>query len=84
MHASVGMAGLGVPSLAICTDTRLLMVSQIGLNAYYVKDASADVIEDAAETTIRSFKTEQDRLFHLQVETWDSYISVIKEALSYK
>ena len=82
MHASVAMAGIGVPSIAICTDTRLLMASEIGLKTYYVKDARTDVLEDAVEKAGRSRKAEQKRLLLLQGETWESYISVIKAALA--
>ena len=84
MHASVAMAGLGIPSIAICTDTRLLMVSQIGLKTYYVKDTGADVLEDEIERAVNLLKTEQERLLGLQNETWENYISIIKETLSYK
>jgi hypothetical protein len=82
MHASVAMAGIGVPSIAICTDTRLLMVSEIGLKTYYVKDAHTDVLEDAVEKAGLSRKAEQNRLLLLQAETWENYISVIKAALA--
>ncbi|MBN2106046.1 MAG: polysaccharide pyruvyl transferase family protein [Deltaproteobacteria bacterium] len=81
MHASVAMAGLGIPSIAICTDTRLLMVSQIGLATHYVKDVTADGIEDEAENGLKSLRSEQDRLLALQSRTWERYTSAVKEAL---
>lgn len=84
MHASVALAGLGISSIAICTDTRLLMVSQIGLTTHYVKDVNADVLEDETENGVKSVRSERDRLLALQSHTWENYISVIKEALSLK
>lgn len=81
MHASVVLAGLGIPSIAICTDTRLLMVSQIGMPTYYVKDVDVDVLEEEAERMITFRKCEYDRLIALRGQVWNNYISVIKEAL---
>ena len=81
MHASVGIAGLGIPSIAICTDTRLLMVSELGLPIHYVKEASADLLEDETECLLQAWRTEQERLFALQSATWDKYLSTIQEAL---
>lgn len=82
MHASVAMAGLGIPSIAICTDTRLLMVSQIGLPIYYVKDVTPDVLEKEAINGIKSHASEKERLLALQVDTWERYKLVIMETLN--
>jgi polysaccharide pyruvyl transferase WcaK-like protein len=84
MHASIAMAGIGIPSIAICTDTRLLMVSQIGLPTHYVKDINADLLEEETENGINSIRSEQDRLLFLQAQAWENYISVIKETLRLK
>lgn len=81
MHASVAMAGLGIPSIAICTDTRLLMVSQIGLPIHYVKDVSADELEEETENGIAAISLERNRLLSLQDQTWGNYITFVKEAL---
>lgn len=81
MHASIAMAGIGIPSIAVCTDTRMLMVSQIGLATHYVKDVNADDLEDETENGIQSVRSEQDRLLVIQSETWASYTSIIKETL---
>jgi len=84
MHASIAMAGIGVPSIAVCTDTRLLMVSQIGLPIHYVKDVNADILEEETEKIINSIRFEHDRLLFLQAQVWENYISIIKEALNLK
>lgn len=82
MHASVGMAGMGIPSVAVCTDTRLLMVSELGLPAHYVKDVSADMLVQETETALKSLEQEKERLLVLQSTTWDMYNTAIKDALS--
>jgi hypothetical protein len=82
MHASVGMAGMGVPSVAVCTDTRLLMVAELGLPVHYVKDIDADILEEEVEIALNSLKTEKERLLVLQSKTWEMYLLAIKKTLS--
>ncbi|MDH5525496.1 MAG: polysaccharide pyruvyl transferase family protein [Desulfobulbaceae bacterium] len=81
MHASVAMAGLGIPSIAVCTDTRLLMVSELGLPVHYVKELNADLLEDETERLLSASGAERERLLALQQETWDKYLAVIVQAL---
>jgi hypothetical protein len=35
LHAAVGMAGLGIPCIAVGTDTRMMMASKIGITTIY-------------------------------------------------
>ena len=82
MHASVGMAGMGIPSIAIGRDTRLLMVAQLGLPAHYVSDVSADLLHQETERMLDSLDSEKERLLTLQTVTRQGYLSFISEALS--
>lgn len=82
MHASVAMAGMGIPSIAIGRDTRLLMVAQLGLPAHYVNDVSADLLHQETERMLDSLDSEKERLLTLQAETRQGYLSSISEALS--
>jgi len=82
MHASVAMAGMGIPSIAVCTDTRLLMVAELGLPVHYVKNVNAEILEERTEAALKSSESEKVRLLVLQAETWDMYLSVVQNALS--
>lgn len=82
MHASVGMAGMGIPSIAVCTDTRLLMVDELGLPIYYVKDVDANILEENAEVLLSTLKSEKERLLVLQARTWEMYCSAIMKTVS--
>ena len=82
MHASVGMAGLGIPSVAIGTDTRLAMVEQVGLPARYVKEATADVLARDVEDLIARRDEQRTRLLELRRETMDTYVRAIRDALA--
>lgn len=81
MHASVVLGGLGIPSVAVCTDTRLLMVAELGLPTEYVKTADTDMLEDQIERLIKNRDLEKERLKALQEETWREYSKTIGEVI---
>ena len=81
MHASVGLAGLGIPSVAIGTDTRILMVQALGLPCWYVKDATADLLEEELENLLTHRYKEQERLLNLRSKTWKDYFKIVSENL---
>jgi hypothetical protein len=81
IHASVVLASLGIPSVAVGTDTRLLTVSELGLPIEYVKNTDIDRLEDQIERLIKDQKIEKERLFALQEETWERYLNIIKQAM---
>ena len=77
----MGLAGMGVPSLAVGTDTRLLMVSSLGLPCFYVKDASVERLENELEGLLRRRSHERDRLLALRSRTWSQYVEVVANAI---
>lgn len=83
MHSVMFLAGMGIPSIGVCTDTRLLMVDSIGLPNYYVKEVSAELLEECAETLISNFDAEKDRLNNLKSKVWEQYIDTISESLNH-
>jgi polysaccharide pyruvyl transferase WcaK-like protein len=82
IHAAVGLAGLGIPAIAVGSDTRLLMMAALGLPHYYVKDATADQLEEDLENLLASRHRERERLLSLQSETFDTYMSRVSAALA--
>jgi len=82
MHASVALAGMGIPSVAIGTDTRLLMVGRLDLPHLYVKEASSQRLEQEIENLLTRREEERDRLIQLRQETWQAYLKCMSEALS--
>ena len=81
MHASVALASLGIPSVAVGTDTRLLMVEAIGLPCFYVKEANVDRLEQEIEGLLANRPRERERLLALRTDTWNKYLEVIGDAL---
>jgi polysaccharide pyruvyl transferase WcaK-like protein len=82
MHASVGLAGMGIPSIAIGTDTRLLMVEHIGLPSLYIKEAGLETLEEKLEGLLRNREEEKDRLLGLREQTMRSYVEAVSHAWS--
>lgn len=77
MHASVALASLGIPSVAVCTDSRLLMVAELDLPIVYVKEADAGYLESLTEALLQSADTERERLHVLKETTWKAYERVL-------
>jgi hypothetical protein len=81
MHASVGLAGVGIPSVAVCTDSRLLMVDALGLPYIYVKFARADELESMLEDLITRRAFWKESLMNLRAKTMRDYIHTLEAVL---
>ena len=81
MHAAVALAGMGVPCVAIGTDTRLLMVENLGLPIRYVNEVNDKELEDTLEDLIRRRRSERERLAVLRDTTQTRYVGVFSEVL---
>jgi hypothetical protein len=66
LHASVALAGIGVPSVAVGTDTRQLMLTELGIFARFVGDVDVVEIEQAVENAISLRAQEQERLLTMR------------------
>jgi hypothetical protein len=81
MHASVVLASYGIPSIAVGTDTRLLMVKALGLPCIYVKDANNEILENTIEDILTNRNNEKERLLFLRSNTWNNYKKEISDVL---
>jgi hypothetical protein len=73
MHASLALAGLGIPSVALGTDSRNLMVENLGLPALFVKEATAGRILAAIAELVHYREAESRRLLVLREATLRNY-----------
>jgi hypothetical protein len=78
IHAAIALASVGVPSVVVGTDTRLGTVETLGLRTFFVKDATAEALVDAVETTLSKAASERERLLTLRLSTIDRYARVIR------
>jgi len=78
MHASVALAGLGIPSVAVGTDSRNLMVELTGLPVFYVKDATPDRLIATIEHLQKNRDVESRRLLKLRETTETNYAELLQ------
>jgi hypothetical protein len=81
LHASVALAGLGIPSVSVGTDTRMLMVEAVGLPYFYVNGASVELLEESLEGLLAREDEERDRLLDLRKGSWYGYCDVVARAI---
>lgn len=81
MHASVAMGSVGVPAVSIGTDTRLLMLENIGLPIHYVKEITLDILANEVNSLLRNLAKERDRLLFLKRIKFAEYQQLIKPFL---
>jgi polysaccharide pyruvyl transferase WcaK-like protein len=77
MHASIAAAGLGIPSVAIGTDTRNMMVAEAGLPVFYVKEATTHIITNTTQRIAVALESHNRRLLRLREETHQQYRSLL-------
>jgi hypothetical protein len=82
IHGAVAMAGLGIPSISVGTDTRMLMLAPIGLPFRYVKEAEGDQLEEGLEMAVTQRNEERERLIALRETTWNRYVDAVVRATS--
>lgn len=78
MHAAVALASSGIPSIAVGTDSRMLMVGAIGLPTAYAKECTAALLESQVEDLIRDRNLERERLSALRASTLDQYTAALR------
>lgn len=81
IHAAVALAGIGVPSLAVGTDTRLGTVAEMKLPTLPVKQATAADIIHHVEDLVRTSDQEKERLLSLRETTMKTYGNIFRKYL---
>ena len=80
MHASVALAGLGIPSVAVGTDSRNLMVELLGLPVFYVKAATTERMVTAIDELQFKRDGESHRLLALRETTLKEHMDYLHPA----
>ena len=79
IHAAIALAGIGVPSFVVGTDTRLKTVETMGLETAFVKNVSADLLVDASLRLIERKRQEKERLIALRGSTIRQYVDIFHQ-----
>lgn len=78
IHAAIPLAGIGVPSLAIGTDTRLGTLDIMGLRTIYVKQATTDRLEYELSGMLSQLDAERSRLFEVRENAIRTYADLMR------
>jgi len=81
MHASVFLGGLGIPSVTVGTDTRMLMLEPLGLPFHYVSDTHVEQLESELECLLGQRSQETERLLTLRSQVCERYLETMEACL---
>lgn len=73
MHAAVGVGSLGIPSIAIGNDTRMLMAQEIGIRTLFTKDVTCNLLQSEFEKLCDEAPQQSQELLTLRDHTFESY-----------
>lgn len=79
LHAALPLAGAGVASIVVGTDTRLLAAKLIGLPVRFVKDLTVDSLEHDLENLVSHQSPERQRLLDVRDDTINGYAKFLME-----
>lgn len=79
LHASIPLAGVGVPPVYVGTDTRMLTTAELGIPTYYVEGTTVEDLVDAVEDQLDRRHKEFQRLHRLRDEALETYASLVQE-----
>jgi hypothetical protein len=87
VHASMGIASLGIPSLTVTTDNRLSLISETGLSGGLIthfsgdKNLNSDTLYDELEELIDNRRRFSGRIKKMQDVTEKKYLKYFRNAL---
>ena len=82
LHAAVGLAGLGIPSIAVGTDTRMLMTKQIGIETLFAPDVAGPMLVHHLERLLERHDEISATLLRMRENTLSGYISLLRSKAS--
>ena len=81
LHAAIPLAGMGIPSVVVGTDTRLWAADEIGLKTIYVKQATVEALETLLEGYLTDYGRTHEQLLSVRNQTIQRYGDFIKSSI---
>lgn len=79
LHACVALASCGIPSIGIGTDTRMLMLAELGIKYFFVNHIEIDLLVNLIEDGIVLRNVTNEMFYNKKKETEEKYIKLITE-----
>jgi hypothetical protein len=77
LHAAVGLSGLGIPGIAIGTDTRMLMTQQIGICTLFAPEATPDRLAQELAEILRQRESLSESLSRKREQVMQTYVDLL-------
>jgi hypothetical protein len=81
LHAAVALGGIGIPSVAVGTDTRLRMVQELGLPCHYVEETDSEQLEHELESLVSDRRRHMERLLAIRDRAYEAYSDIVRGLL---
>jgi hypothetical protein len=81
LHAAVSLSGLGIPCIAIGTDTRLGMTREIGIPSLFAPDVSGETLTQELRTLLNERALRSKELLSCRENTFSAYRSLLQPHL---
>lgn len=81
LHAAVAYAGMGIPSVSVGNDSRVMMLEEYGLPYFDVRKVDSKQILDAFDVHLKCRDLECKRLLELRQHNLETYISLLRTVL---
>jgi hypothetical protein len=81
MHAAVALAGLGIPAVAIGTDTRLLMVEAVGQDTVYLGDVTMETLVETVAILSSTHLDRRTRLIQIEADAFAAHAGEVSAVL---
>jgi polysaccharide pyruvyl transferase WcaK-like protein len=81
LHAAVGLSGLGIPCIAMGTDTRLLMTQQIGIPSLFVPDVTPENLSSEIHSLLTDREDRSRKLLKKRAEVFERYRTLLQPHL---
>ena len=82
LHAAVAFAGMGIPSVVVGNDTRIMMVKEYGLPVFDVRRCSAEELIEAFDRLLQCWEEERSRLLALRKSVLEQYMGQVQKVMN--
>ena len=81
LHAAVGLSGLGIPCIAIGTDTRMLMTRELGITTLFAPEVTAENLISELQTLLSNRQKLSKVLLQKRKKVFENYQTILRHHL---
>lgn len=78
VHGAFLLSSFGIPAIIVGSDSRARMGDVMGIQNYFVEEASTDFILKQFYEILENLKIEEEKIYHKKVEAKENYLRLFK------